>query len=90
MYDFYFVKNMHVEDEGNMRTQGENKVVRQYIPKQNVNSKKGCFDLKRMQDGFILEQSCRGNSAETVKYYEGNIRRFIEYLDKNSRLIILQ
>ncbi len=40
------------------------------------------FDLQRMMEGFILEQNCRGNSKATVKYYEGNILRFISYLDE--------
>jgi site-specific recombinase XerD len=38
------------------------------------------FDLQRMMEGFLLEQNCRGNSKATVKYYEGNILRFINYL----------
>jgi len=33
------------------------------------------FDLQKMKDGFLLEQKCRGDSGETVKYYEGNIYR---------------
>ena len=40
------------------------------------------FDLQRMMEGFLLEQNCRGNSKATVKYYEGNILRFISYLEE--------
>ncbi|NLL06051.1 MAG: hypothetical protein GX270_09785 [Clostridiaceae bacterium] len=40
------------------------------------------FDLQKMMEGFILEQNCRGNSKATVEYYEGNISRFISYLDE--------
>ncbi len=35
-----------------------------------------------MMEGFLLEQNCRGNSKATVKYYEGNILRFISYLEE--------
>ena len=43
------------------------------------------FDLQRMMEGFLLEQNCRGNSKAIIKYYEGNILRFISYLEeKNS------
>jgi len=40
------------------------------------------FDLEKMKEGFILEQSCRGNSKATVEYYKGNITRFISYIEE--------
>jgi hypothetical protein len=33
-------------------------------------TKQKYFDLQKMKDGFLLEQKCRGNSEETVKYYD--------------------
>jgi Site-specific recombinase XerD len=39
------------------------------------------FDLKRMKDGFLMEQKCRGNSEKTITYYDWNITHFIEYLE---------
>lgn len=40
------------------------------------------FSLEKMKDGFLLEQSCRGNSNATVEYYKGNIYRFVTYLEE--------
>jgi|BioPla2DNA2_1021312.scaffolds.fasta_scaffold13824_1 site-specific recombinase XerD len=40
------------------------------------------FDLQTMKEGFLFEQDCRGNSRATIQYYEGNITRFIAYLEE--------
>ncbi len=40
------------------------------------------FSLEKMKDGFLLEQSCRGNSKATEEYYKGNIDRFVSYLEE--------
>lgn len=65
-----------------MRTVVQSKKDRQGVVRQNVLVKQEFFDLQKMKDGFLLEQKCRGNSVETVKYYEGNISRFIRYLEE--------
>ena len=40
------------------------------------------FDLQTMKEGFLFEQDCRGNSRATIQYYDGNITRFIAYLEE--------
>ncbi|MDT3700186.1 MAG: tyrosine-type recombinase/integrase [Thermincola sp.] len=39
------------------------------------------YDLDKMMDGFLLEQSCRGNSPATMVFYKENITKFIEYFE---------
>lgn len=34
-------------------------------------------------ESFLLEQKCRGNSDQTVKYYEHGIKKFIAFLEIN-------
>lgn len=40
------------------------------------------YSLQKMKDGFLLEQSCRGNSKATIHYYQSNIERFLAYLEE--------
>jgi len=40
--------------------------------------------LKSLAKGFVLTQRTEGKSPRTVEYYEGNLRRFIWYADREN------
>ena len=60
------------------------KVVRSTsnISESNSTTQRKVYGLEKMKDGFVFEQSCRGNSTATVEYYKGNIDRFVSYLEE--------
>lgn len=51
----------------------------------NLASNRKVFSLDSMKEGFLLEQSCRSNMEATIQYYQGNIDRFMRYLEENGQ-----
>lgn len=51
----------------------------------NLAPNRKAFSLDSMKDGFLLEQSCRSNTEATIQYYQGNIDRFMRYLEETDQ-----
>jgi site-specific recombinase XerD len=51
----------------------------------NLTSNRKAYSLDSMKEGFLLEQSYRSNTEVTIQYYQGNIDRFMRYLEENDQ-----